>query len=578
MSTKWSVGRWNTFRWGQSAEFERLLDLKSGNAPHFRLIWHLDAGDQDITEYYLSGGSFAQEKERPPERLTAGDTTLVLSNRDGTFTEMSSSSFLYGVNYHNRKVSLEIGLEKAGGTIEYYKVGTMLVDHVDFASDNNQVVLHLYDAITRLLNMGINQTPSTLLPALGASNVGNGTITAIATRPFTTVTENWTLTCTTPGGSGTAKFSVVGSVSGNVGTATDGTQFLNATTGGVRFTIQAGTVNWALTDVITFSTSQMMQWTASNPVKIMWSILTGYNWDTDVQDAWYSRSAQLDHTQSSSNADLDYAGWSNAVDLADAYFTLTGFIPWDYNLADALEEINLLFLGAFPVDAKGRLSIKIFRPEMFTSPREFADDKKNRAFKYTRDTRDVINMVTISYRKTTNWPWSDDDQDATLDGKYVATNQSSYTALLQWYTQEFKTRWYNAGADHVTYLATRIIDKYGRAPRKFTITTGIDGLEQQIGDIVSVTDTKLGFDQYEVEVMKKEGNYDRLPIEVILTAEDTGTFGVSWAFLGSSANEADGLSPQAAAFDSATATDKYFCYLSQTGGSGSSSGPDYYLF
>ena len=81
---------------------------------------------------------------------------------------------------------------------------------------------------------------TTLVPVAGGSNVGNGVCSEVALRPFVTVAETWTLTCTLGGSSAT--FSVVGSVSGNIGTATAGTEFTNASSGGLKFTVSNGTV------------------------------------------------------------------------------------------------------------------------------------------------------------------------------------------------------------------------------------------------------------------------------------------------------------------------------------------------
>lgn len=561
-----------------SAAFLALLDVKTGNEMHFRVLWHLDAGDQDITQYYVSGGSFAQEKERPPSRLTAGDTTLIMDNSSGAFSEASLSSFLYGVNYHNRKISLEIGLRLNDGTIEYYKVATMIVADVTYASDTNQITIHMYDAIQSLLTSDLNQTPATQSTPVYTGG-GNGTITSIATMPFVTKTETWTLTCTTPGGSGVAVFSVVGSVSGNIGNATDGTEFANRTTGGIRFTINAGTINWSGADTIVFTTAQMMEWTLINPVKILWSILTGYNWDSNTADPWSARSALLDHTQSDSNVDLDYLSFATAVTAFAAEWTITGFIPWDVKLSDEVEGINLLMLGSLPVDALGRLSLNLFIPQLNPAiPREFSDTKKNSTFNYIRDTRDVINSVTMNYRKTTDFPWSDDDQVATLDGVYVANNAASQTALKKTYSfpDALNTRWYNAAAAHVSYCVQRIIDKYGIVPKRFTVTTGIDGIESRIGDIIAMTDTKLALNLYPVEITKREIDTDQLPVQVILTADDVRTTGFTWAFIGSSNNEGDGISPQAATWDTATDANKLFCYIGQTGGGAGT--PLYYLF
>ncbi len=493
------------------------------------------------------------------------------------FTEDDTASFLNGVNYHNRDIGVELGIELAGGSVEYHRVATMRVSSVGFDS-KDEITIRVYDMVRRMLDEKVNCTPSTMVAVANAGNTGDGDVSEIDTKPFATVTENWTLTCTLGGADSTATFSVVGSVSGNVGTATSGTEFSNAAVGGIKFTIQAGDADWVIGDKFTFSTAKTREWLSTNPIKILLSILTGYNYNTNVADPWLTRTPQLDRTQSSANTDINWPDFKKAVDDAtDALFTLKGYVPWDYDLVDVLEEIVFHFLGAIFVDPLGRLTVKVFRPEMIVSPMDFADSKKNTKVSYVKDVKDVINNVSVRYRKLDVWPWSDENESDTLDGVYVASNSASFTALGQWFGEEFESRWYNQDGSHVVYLATRVIDKYGLPPRLFTIETGIDGLEAEIGDIVTVTDTKFQIEGYEVEVMKKDAEYGEKPIKITLEAEDTGTRGIGWAFLGSSADEGDGLSPQAPTFDTATEMDKMFCYLSQTGGSGLF-GLDKYLF
>ena len=573
MATKWGISRWGTFKWGGSPEFTALLDRKDGLLPHRRLTWKLDAGDVDLTPYYLGASAVHQEKERAPDRIAAGDATLSFSNSTSIFNDTNTAGFLYNVNYHNRDIVIEVGLELADGTIEYLKVATMKVRGIKLSSDKSRVTIRVYDLIRRLLTETVNRKPESMVAVAGAGNVGDGTCSDIDTKPFITVSENWTLTCTL-GGSSTATFSVVGSVSGNIGTLTSGTEFLNAATGGIKVTIRSGTVDWVIGDVFTFSTVKMMEFSTVNPIKIIWSILTGTNWDTGADEPWNDRTPQLDSTLSSTNADLNHNAFALAVD--NLPFNIKGFIPWDYDLVAAIEEIILHFLGAVNVDAAGRFIVKVWRPEL-AEARVFADTKKNNRIDLERDTQDMINWVNFKYRKADSWPWSDEREEETLDGVYVAKNQTSFTDFKQWFTLNLKSRWYNAADDHVTFPATRLVEKYSTPPRRFRFTTGLDGIETEIGDVINVTDEKLGYTNYPVEIMKKDGDYTARPIKVNFEAEDTGTVGVAWCFLGSSADEGDGTSPQSASFLTATENDKRFCYLSQTGGSGTT-GPDYFLF
>lgn len=572
MPQKWGTARWGTFRWGGSPEFTSLLDRKDGLLPHRRITWELDAGDVDLTPYYLGASAIHQEKERSPDRVSAGDATLTFSNESGIFTDTNSSSFLYQVNYHNRNLVIEIGLELANGSIEYMKVATMKVRSINLSSDKSRFTIRVYDQIRRLLTETVNRKPESMVPVAAGANVGNGTCSDIDIKPFVMVSESWTLTCTLGGGSAT--FSVVGSVSGNIGTATVGTEFLNATTGGIKFTVRSGTVNFSIGDVFTFSTVKMMEFNVVNPIKIIWSVLTGTNWDTGAAEAWQDRTPQLDSTRASTNVDINYPAFELAVD--NSTFNLKGFVPWDYDLVQLVEELILHFLGSTNVDSAGRFVVKVWRPEI-AAVRVFADTKKNVSMSLGRDTQDVVNWVNFKYRKADVWPWSDEREDDTLDGVYVAKNQDSHDDLDQWFTLNLKTRWYNASFDQVSFPATRIIEKYSIPPRRFVFKTGLDGLETEIGDVVAVTDEKLGYTDYQVEVMKKEGDYATKPAHITFEAEDTGTVGVNWPFLGSSADEGDDASPQAADYANATAADKLFCYLSQTGGSGGA-GPDYYLF
>ena len=575
MATKWGVARWGTFRWGGSVEFSALLDRKDGVHPRRRITLKLDSGDVDLTPYLISASAVYQEKERAPDRMAAGDATMVFSNYNGAFTETNTSSLLYNKKYHNRNIVFELGIELASGTVEYIKVSTMKIRSVSFSVNNSRVTFRVYDQVRRLLTETLNRRPDTMIPVAGAANVGNGKCSEIDIRPFVNVAQSWTLTCTLGGGDSTATFSVVGSVSGNIGTATSGTEFLNATTGGIKFTINTGATVWSLNDAFTFSTVKMMEFNVVNPVKILWSILTGTNFDTGAAEAWQDRTPQLNSTRNSSNPDLLYDAFSIAA--TNLTFTMKGFVPWDSDLVKIAENIVLHFLGSLNVDGVGRLYVKSFKPGLADTPsRTFSDVKKNITMSLTRDLNDMVNWVNFRYRKKDIWPWDDDEGDSLLDGLLIQKSQTSFDDYDQWFTLNLKSFWYHASAAHVSFAAQRIVDKYGTPPNVFRARTGLDGIDVEIGDIVSVTDAKLGYTDYQVEVVKKEGAYEKPPILVDLALDDTLTAGFTWAFLGSLSNEGDGLSPQAATWDTATTANKLFCYIGQTaGGAGT---PLFYLF
>lgn len=101
----------------------------------------------------------------------------------------------------------------------------------------------------------MNQTtfidPSSTVPVADGGNTGNGSMST-PVPSSATLTENFTIACAVPGGSGVGQFSVTGSVSGLLGTATSNVEFVDADQK-VRFTITAGATPWAVSDEWTFS-------------------------------------------------------------------------------------------------------------------------------------------------------------------------------------------------------------------------------------------------------------------------------------------------------------------------------------
>ena len=84
-------------------------------------------------------------------------------------------------------------------------------------------------------NQGLGYGLNATIPEPASSNTGNGAMSSV-TVSKNTLTEDWTVTCSTAGGLGTGKFLVTGSVSGIQGSATVGNQFIS-TNHFVSFTI-----------------------------------------------------------------------------------------------------------------------------------------------------------------------------------------------------------------------------------------------------------------------------------------------------------------------------------------------------
>jgi hypothetical protein len=103
----------------------------------------------------------------------------------------------------------------------------------------------LLDKLRRFVaGYGVAGTPS-------YSGTGNGTMTGVDCHPAT-VTETWTVTCKQTAANG-GVFSVVGSVSGTKADATVGAPYDN---GLIAFTINDGSVDFALNDVFTIAVTQ----------------------------------------------------------------------------------------------------------------------------------------------------------------------------------------------------------------------------------------------------------------------------------------------------------------------------------
>jgi hypothetical protein len=540
-------------------DFVYEMEKKRDTTP-FVLVEHIDLAGTvtNISSYYVSGGNVSREKERAPDEIQAGDFDIELLNHDNYFSEYIATSLFYGVQYHLSKIRISAGFILANGSTVTEKMCLGYIDEIEAQSDGSKVTLRCRDLIHRIIDEKLHLRPSEETPVAGGANVGDGTMSSLETKPFKVVNEDWTLTCTTPGADAVAVFSVVGSVSGDVGDATSGTEFSTGTgVGGIKFTITAGDTPWSLNDAFTFSTWQRPEWTQENPVKIIWSILTGYNYDTGVEEAWADSVLDLDSTRDDTNVDIDYASFVDAIDKITGT-TLTGYVDYNESAQDVLESLLLLFLGSLISDADGKIMVKTWSPSIEGVVRVFADSLKITELGYTRSINEVINYVRVAYKKTATWQFS--GEDMVYDGWYVAKDTDSITKYGK-LSEEYTTRWYMSGGTHAEDFAERLLDRYAEPPLVISFATGSDGLLSEIGDKIYITDEKYGFSLAGAEISKIAKNFDSSPLKVEISARRDTSMDTIYGYLGSRSDEGDGLSPQADTYAGASASDKLFCYL-----------------
>jgi len=526
----------------------------------------------DISHYFLSGANLEQVKERAPDEIQAGQFDIVLANHDDNFSEYKAGSLFFGGTYHGAKIIIYQGFILPGGTEEYLVQGVGFIDQLLTDAQASRVTLRCRDRMWQIMDQKLHVRPTIEVPVAGA-NVGNGYCTVIETKPFATVNQNWTLTCTLGGIDGVATFSVVGSVSGSIGPSTSGTEFIS-NAAGIKFTIKVGTLNWVIGDVFTFSTRQYPQWTTVNLGKIIWSILTGYNYDSNTQEVWSPFVFAFDPTQSSSNTDLDYDSFVSAI--ADintlSFFNLTGHIAYNTDAVAFLQELVTLVLGSLYTGADGRIKFKVYVPSPTDIVNTFSDADKITKMTYNRTIDEVINSVVVNYVRTPNWPFSDGSID--YDGVHVDKDTTSITAYKE-LGVSFTISWHTASGQHVQDFADKLVARYAEPPLNVQFDTGMDALETEIGDIVGFTDEKYGFLAAVGEVAIVRKQFDVRPSKITLMIRRDSQIDQLFGLIGSEANEGDGESPQTDDYDTATPTEKAkYAYFGDAG----SPPPDYRIF
>lgn len=550
------------------------MDQPQGTTPRTKIEFVDKAANvTDITAYYLSGANFEQVRQRAVTEIQAGQFDIVLSNQDDKFSEYVATSLLYNLDYHGARIRVSEGFLLPDGTLEYALQCVLYIDELATDPSTSQVTFSCRDIIGFFMDKKLHPHPAKEVPVADIGNVGSGVASVIGTLPFVTVNEDWTLTCTTPGADAVALFSVVGSVSGSIGPATSGTEFVS-TAKGIRFIIHAGITVWSAGDKFTFSTMGHPQYTAVNAGKILWSLLTGYSWDTNTQETFHALVLSFDHTQSDANTDIDYNAFATMISILDSVgvFAVTGYIPYDTDVVTAIQNLIVMFLGTIYSGNDGRIKVTTYIPPFTPNFRTFADTLKIRPLTYFRMIDEVINTVSVSYLASKTWAWSTGAQ--TLDGSWVDQDATSVTNRGA-YSQTFTIPWYAAAGAHVKDFTSKLISRFKDPPLEIEFTTGMDGLLTQMGDRVIINDAKSNFVGLIAEVTRVVKQFDQSPASIVLRARKDSTTNVIFGVIGSTANEGDGASPQSDSYDTSTTGDKQFAYFSKVG---SAVAPQYFIF
>lgn len=464
-----------------TTEFKTEIDRKIGGQPKDRVYFYPESleGEAteyiDLTDYYAGLSRISQEKERNRAEIAAGDVQIRMFNTDNYFCDKQSTSLFYGETYYlNRKIELYKGMVLPDGTTEYVKAMTCELIEIEVDVDSKYAYFICQDISKDIIEGNLNVPASNMVPAANSSNTGNGVITDIVTKPFSVVTESWTLTCTTRGGSGEAIFGVVGSVSGNIGNATVGDEF-ESDSYGVRFTIYAGDTDFEVGDIFTFSTRQYPEYTSENIVDIIEDVLTDTTYGLGIDS---SRLNSSSFTTAAAN-----------VGIGD----VTGYIPFNTNAATFIREMLRLTFGSIWTDENGLINIFIWKPVFGgTSYKEYNRNLKITKFKYKKEMAKLINQITIKYRKQADWAWSNEGQE--YDGMYYDEDNTSITryskrpyppdgVLYSWWISENDAGW----------IASRLLDRYSEPWYIVNFETRLDAIEEFVGNYINVKESDSNF-------------------------------------------------------------------------------------
>lgn len=287
-------------------------------------------------------------------------------------------------------------------------------------------------------------------PAL--TGTGNGTLTKLDTHPAT-VTETWTIKCTSVPSAGNEVWSVTGSVSGAKASATTGVAYDN---GLLAFTIAAGSTAFAVNDAFTVAATQG----ALSASGQAWTVLQ-YTNSTDLTK---DRELIL-QGKGLSGTDQIFIGFRTYQSVSADYYNIsaaafTGFIantPWasqpgyyasaipahnqriDYWLQANAQRINLAFKITGPIYTSGGagLFFPLATPSQYPLPlyvggmlagepaTRYSDPSVTMAWKGSR-TQLGIRWMDGSWKNLETYPWD----NASLAGAYTLRDTNNVYPVI----------------------------------------------------------------------------------------------------------------------------------------------------
>jgi len=235
------------------------------------------------------------------------------------------------------------------------------------------------------------------------------------------------------------------------------------------------------------------------------------------------------------------------------YFTNTVFD--DYVLRDALRELAQAASCRVYEDRFGKIVIAEFIPVFGSSVTVLDLSSYIVRTRFKSSFSDLVNKVRVQYAD--NRYYEEDNTGTLADGQKVVID--------------------NRTLDNDTYaknLANRISARFGSVDSLPVLEVDAAWLpDKDISDVFLLTSSNLGLSSNYYQAYGVVQNLTSMRTTLRLERADVD--GTKWGYLGSSASEGDGLSPQNDTWTGASVTDKLFAYCSETG---ASSDPRYYMY
>jgi len=517
---------------------------QAGAKPKIEIkIWDgVEYAQLDISPYLKKVPSITQELERGKYTFISGDVRIALFNTVKEFSPEYASSLIYEKYLLNRDIQIGLYFEQADGSptaVERIFTGRMKARKWD--SKQAQIDIRCMDILKKALKEKICAPKHDEVAVADPGNTGTGTFSKITKKGLATVTETWTVVFTDA-----THFTATGSVSGlQVNTGTVGTEY-SSDSEEVTFTISqdGGDTAFIATDQFTFKTYQLLEWTDTNPADIIKDILTDTTQGLGLTEGTYIDAAEFASSKAKT-ADIELTG------------------SFDNKIAkDAIAEIMQTCLGKLTVSRTGKIKFIVWEPEFAATYREFTDTVDFLDGPKPEDkVDDIINSIGIK--------WGEN-----LENLYVCIDSNSVsnykTTIYEDYEMNF-VRDENTAKN----VGDKMLYMFATPPETTEVVTNLQAVDLELAEHIKLTDTLMAWDgrPFMVRKLKKQLAAGK----VTVVGEHAQYLNENWAFLGSNAVEADHDWTPASSqdWDTATAWERQFCYMSQDG---AGADPRYYMW